>query len=155
MLLTSKKLKRNKIFLLIPWMNKVKDWKNKRIFSLLKSFRKKIKLKKPEKFLNRHRLKWKKLSQAKRVFSKDGKNQSCWCKRKIQQFKLWERESMIKMKRMFYLKVKYQELGLKFVRNKNWLKNWVFKPITLRKLRLHSKLKEINWSKRKKKFLLN
>lgn len=155
MSLISKKLKRNKIFLLIPWTNKVKDWKNKRTFLLLKSYHKKNKLNKPEKFLSKHKPKWKKLLQAKRVFSKDGRNQSWWCKRRTQQFKLWERESMIKMKRMFYLKAKYQELELKFVRNKNWLKNWVFKLIILLKSRLRLKLKEINLSKRRRKFLLN
>jgi len=58
-------------------MSKVKDWKNRKTFLLLKSYHKKIKHKKPEKFLNKHRLKWKKLLQVKRIFWKDGKNQSC------------------------------------------------------------------------------
>lgn len=119
----SKKSKRNKIFLSIQWINKVKDWKNKRTFLLLKSSLKKSKLKKLEKSSSKLRLKWKKLLQVKKVFLKDGKSQSCWCKKKIQLSKLWEKEWMIKMKRMFYLKVKYQESELKFVKNKNWLKN--------------------------------
>lgn len=119
----SKKSKRNKIFLSIQWINKVKDWKNKRTFLLLKSSLKKSKLKKLEKSSSKLRLKWKKLLQVKKVFLKDGKSQSCWCKRKIQLSKLWEKEWMIKMKRMFYLKVKYQESELKFVKNKNWQKN--------------------------------
>lgn len=73
----SKKSKRNKIFLSIQWTNKAKDWRNKKIFLLLKSSRKKNKLKKPEKSLNKLKLKCKKLLQAKRVFLKDGKNPSC------------------------------------------------------------------------------
>ena len=72
-----KKSKRNKIFLSIQWMNKVKDWKNKRTFLLLKSSLKKIKLKKPKKFLSKLKLKWKKLLQVKRVYLKDGKSQLC------------------------------------------------------------------------------
>ena len=118
-----KKSRRNKISWLTRWTNKANDWKNKKIFWLPKSFPKKNKLKKPGKSSKRLKHKWKKSLPAKRTFLKDGKSQSCSCKRKTPLSKLWEKESKTKMKRTFCSKAKFQESAQKSESKKNLLKN--------------------------------
>ena len=123
MLRIFKKSRRNKISWLTPWTNKANDWKNKKIFWPPKSSPKKNKLKKPGKSSKRLKLKWKKSLPAKRTSLKDGKSQSCSCKRKTPLSKLWEKESKTKMKRTFCSKAKFPESAQKSESKKNWQKN--------------------------------
>ena len=82
-LATSKKSRRNKIFSSILWMSRAKDWRNRKISSLLRLSPRRRRPKKPRRFSMRLRHRWTRWSAARKVCCSDGKNPSWWCKREI------------------------------------------------------------------------